>query len=115
MVGAPFREFSTCIPIYRGARFRRGEVPSPNGLGDPTPTLRYGSLWIDKSTAPWDHSLLFNTGSKSNFLLTTHSKWGMLEKIVMVEFIFLYVGKQHVAIKYHNRPLSKKVIVIQHI
>ena len=33
-------------------------------------------------------------------MLTTHSKWGMLEKIVMVEFIFLYVGKQHVAIKY---------------
>jgi hypothetical protein len=33
-------------------------------LGDPTPTLRYGSLWIDKSTAPWDHSLLFKTGSK---------------------------------------------------
>ncbi len=47
-----------------GAWFRRGEGTSPNGLGDPTPTLRYGSLWIDKSTAPWDHSLLFKTGSK---------------------------------------------------
>ncbi len=45
-----------------GAWFRRGEVPSPNGLGDPTPTLRYRSLWIDKSTAPWDHSLLLKTG-----------------------------------------------------
>ena len=45
------------------AGFRRGEVPSPNGLADPTPTLRYGSLWIGKSTAPWDHSLLFKTGS----------------------------------------------------
>ena len=44
------------------AWFRRGEGPSPNGLGDPTPTLRYGSLWIDKSTAPWDHSLLLKTG-----------------------------------------------------
>ena len=44
-----------------GAWFRRGEVPSPNGLGDPTPN---GSLWIDKSTAPWNHSLLFKTGSK---------------------------------------------------
>ena len=46
-----------------GAWFRRGEDPSPNGLADPTPTLRYGSLWIGKSTAPWDHSLLFKTGS----------------------------------------------------
>ena len=47
-----------------GAWFRRGEILSPNGLGAPTPILRYGSLWIDKSTAPWDHSLLFKTGSK---------------------------------------------------
>ena len=47
-----------------GAWFSRGEVPSPNRLADPTPTLRCGSLWIGKSTAPWDHSLLFKTGSK---------------------------------------------------
>ena len=46
-----------------GAWFRRGEVPSPNGLADPTPP--YGSLSIDKSTAPWDHSLLLKTGSEA--------------------------------------------------
>ena len=43
---------------------RRGLVSKPDGLGDPTPTLRCGSLWIDKSTALWDHPLLFKTGSK---------------------------------------------------
>ena len=47
---------------------RRGLVSKPDGLGDPTPTLRCGSLWIDKSTAPWDHPLLFKTGS--------HILWG---------------------------------------
>ena len=45
---------------------RRGLVSKPDGLGDPTPTLRCSSLWIDKSTAPWDHPLLFKTGSKIN-------------------------------------------------
>ena len=67
MVGAPFRELSTCLPTYWGAWFRRGEVPSPNGLGAPTPTLRYDSLSIDKFTAPWDHFLLFKTDSKNLF------------------------------------------------
>ena len=43
---------------------RRGLVSKPDGLGDPNPTLRCGSLWIDKSTAPWNHPLLFKTGSK---------------------------------------------------
>ena len=42
---------------------RRGLVSKPDGLGDPTPTLRCGSLWINKSTAPWDHPFLFKTGS----------------------------------------------------
>ena len=44
---------------------RRGLVSKPDGLGDPTPTLRCGSLWIDKSTAPWDQPLLFKTGSNA--------------------------------------------------
>ena len=60
------RGFSaTPEPTYRGTWLRRGEVPSPNGLGDSTPIPQCRSLWIDKSTAPRDHSLLFKTGSKT--------------------------------------------------
>ena len=77
MVGTPFREFSTCISrLVEDSRLRRNrligelgfvEARSPRPTGWETQPLspQCRSLWIDKSTAPRDHSLLLKTGSKA--------------------------------------------------
>ena len=78
---------------------RRGLVSKPDGLGDPTPTLCCGSLWIDKSTAPWDHPLLFKTGSKSLF---EKSFWAKL-----------FARKPSFFFKTRFLPQSRKAYTIQ--
>ena len=81
MVGTPFREFSTCISrLVEDSRLRRnrliGELgfvearfprkKDTNGSWETQPlSSQCRSLWIDKSTAPRDHSLLLKTGSKA--------------------------------------------------
>ena len=55
------------VVIYRGTWFRRGEVSSPDGLGNPTPTLRHGSLWIDKSTARGDNFLPLMVNNRNKY------------------------------------------------
>ena len=63
---------------------RRGLVSKLDGLGKPTPTLRYRSQWIDKSTAPWGNSLLFKTGSKG--IYPYYGATGIIDYVN--EFIF---------------------------